>query len=610
MKTMVKMIGLGALMAAGWAGLVIPAAAQVCAVDWTDVHQRIDGFGASCSFSGRTWSDVTADTFFTTNVVGTNNGIALSLLRTQIQPGGSNTPSEFGLMKKAYARGVRVWSVPWTPQASYKSNLNTVGGYFSVTNYKAYASQLANYVKTNANGGLNLYAISIQNEPDANVTYVSCHWTPQQIHDFTTNLYNALVASNVVSTKIMLPESESWSGNTALYTTTLNDPNVAADVGIIANHNYVANNLIGDQNPPAAIANYGKALWETEVATLSTLTVTNFFDPSITNGLYWAVRIHLFMTMAQVNAWHYWYLITGTNPSDNEGLMGTGDIPSKRMFAVGQFSRFVRPDYYRIGASNNGSAFISAYKDTNSPGFAIVAINTNTTAINQTFNLTNFTVTGPVTPWITSSNYSLASQPTVAVGGSSFAYTLPAMSVVTFVGQGTATAPNTPPTLASVADQTINAGFTLVITNAATDTDQPPQTLTFSLPTAPNNATLTTLNNTNTVFTWRPPVSQANTTNPVSVVVIDPGSLSATNNFKVIVKPLAQPVVSSVNVSGGQVSLVVTGAYWPDYTLLASTNLTSWQALLTSNSPAIPVTLVDTNYNTYPLRFYRIQLGP
>ena len=55
---------------------------------------------------------------------------------------------------------------------------------------------------------------------------------------------------------------------------------------------------------------------------------------------------------------------------------------------------------------------------------------------------------------------------------------------------------------------------------------------------------------------------------------------------------------------------MATGAVGPDYTVLISTNLTSWQVLFTSNSPVTPVTLVDTNFNAYTARFYRIQLGP
>jgi len=434
--------------------LALQSGAQTCTVNWNDVHQRIDGFGASCAFSGRTWAGYTANIFFSTsnNVVYfdksgnayTNNGLGLSLLRNQIQPGGVVDASELSLMKLVQPLGARLWSTPWSPQASFTSNNTTVGSWFAAANSKAYAAQLANYVVSNqVVNGLNIYAVSIQNEPDADVGYVSCHWTPQEIHDFATNLYNAFQASNVVSTRVMLPEDESWQTN--LYLTTMSDPNAAADVGIIANHNYVADNVHGDQNPPAALPGYGKPLWETEVSTLSGAGVTNYFDPSITNAMYWATRIHLFMTVAQASAWHYWYLITGTSPSDNEGLMGTGDIPSKRMFALGQFSRFIRPNYNRIGATNdNAGIMISAYKDSVSPAFAIVAINTNAgTDVSETFHLTNF-IASPITPWMTTSNLSLESQAPVPVSGASFSYTLPAMSVVTFVGQAMPTLHITP----------------------------------------------------------------------------------------------------------------------------------------------------------------------
>jgi glucuronoarabinoxylan endo-1,4-beta-xylanase len=591
--------------------LGLPGYAQVCTVNWTNVHQRIDGFGASSAWRS-TWSDAQADMFFSTNT-----GIGLSLLRNHITAASSTsasaTPStsEWSIMQKAQARGAKVWSAPWTPASGFKSNNGPNGGNYlgsgaTVTNLN-YASQLANYVYSmKITYGVNLYAISVQNEPDANVTtYEACKWTGQQIHDFTTNLYNALVAKGMGSTKIIIPESQNWSSNPGLYTPTLNDPTAAADVSIIANHNYVANNQVGDTTTPAALSTSGKASWETEVSQIG-----GSYDGSINNAIYWAGRIHLFMTAAQANAWHYWWLISQN--SDNEGLTDTSGNPAKRMYVLGQWSRFVRPGYYRIGATTTGTALISAYNNTSSSSsnFAIVAVNTNTsTAISQTFNLTNFPTVSSVTPWITSATLSLANQTPVTVSGSSFTYTLPALSVVTFVGQQQT---NTAPTLAPVGNQVINAGVTLMVTNAATDADQPLQTLTFSLLNAPTNATLTPLNNTNAVFTWRPLVSQASTTNTITLKVADNGTpnLSATNSFTVKVNPLAQPVVSSISVSGGQVSLVATGAVGPDYTLWASTNLTSWQVLFTSNSPVTPVTLVDTNFNAHPVRFYRIQLGP
>ena len=170
-------------------------------------------------------------------------------------------------------------------------------------------------------------------------------------------------------------------------------------------------------------------------------------------------------------------------------------------------------------------------------------------------------------------------------------------------------APNTAPVLTTITDLTVNAGVTLNVTNTATDSGAPPQTLAFNLLNGPNYATL---NATNGIFTWRPRVSQAHTTNLVTVRVADDGtpSLSATNSFTVTVNALAQPVMGSITVSGGQVSLVVNGPAGPDYTLLTSTNLAGWQALFTTNSPPIPVLLADTNLNAAPMRFYRIQLGP
>jgi len=401
-------------------------AAPQCVVDWKDVHQLIDGFGASSAFLPATWTSAQADMFFSTNT-----GMGLSLLRAQIQPGGFTRANEIALMRLAQARGARVWSTPWTPQASFKDNNSTNGGNFVSANNQAYANQLAGYVAQLAASGIKLCALSIQNEPDANVSYVSCHWSPQQFHDFIPYLYNALAASNVSSTKIMLPESQSWYG-TNLYRTAMNDPAVAALVGILGNHNYDGSDFNhGATAAPNAPQSYGKPFWQTEVCT------GNTFDGSITNAIYWAGRIHLFMTVAQANAWHYWWLIPWGG-TDNQGLTDASGNPAKRLYAVGQFSRFVRPSYRRIGANTTQSAaLISAYKDSASPSFAIVAVNPGNSAISQSFSLTNCVVNS-VTPWVTSSSSSLAKQSNVAVTNSTFAYTLPAMSVVTFAGQATA----------------------------------------------------------------------------------------------------------------------------------------------------------------------------
>ena len=389
-----------------------------CTVNWNDVHQRIDGFGACSAWTAPALSDAQADMFFSTN-----NGIGLSLLRSRIAPDGSTL--ELVTMQKAQARGARVWSTPFSPPVIYKDTNSVNGGDFvsSPANYQGYANLLAGYVANMKNNGVNLYAVSIQNEPDQWTTYESCLWTAQQFHDFIPYLYNALVASNVVSTKIMMPEYSRWQFDIA--TNAMNDPDTAVMVGILGGHNY------GSTAVP--VNNYGKALWETEISSFDA------FDGSITNGIYWAGQIHDFMTVAEVNAWHYYWLIP-YDPNGPENLALTDDSgnPAKRMYVLGNYSRFVRPGYYRVGVTAAATALlVSAYKDPASGNFAIVAINPNSGSVTQAFNFTGFSA-GAVTPWVTSAALSLTRQTAIAVNGSAFTNVLPAMSVSTFVGQAAA----------------------------------------------------------------------------------------------------------------------------------------------------------------------------
>jgi O-glycosyl hydrolase len=499
------------------------------------------------------------------------------------------------MMQMARVRGARVWSTTWSPPAAFKDSNSVNGGNFrggAATN-QAYASQLARYVASMKTQGINLYALSIQNEPDYNTTsYESCLWSAQMFHEFIPYLYNTLAASNVSATRIMCAEQASW--RLTLATTSMSDITTSNMVNILAAHGYSSFATVQNR--------FGKALWETEDSKLSS---AGPFDGSMTDGLYWAARIHSFLTVAEVNAWNYWWLIS--NNPDNEGLTDQSGNPAKRMYVLGQFSRFVRPDFYRLNATKNGTALISAYKDSASPAFAIVAINTNAaSALNQTFTLTNVITTDSITPWITSDTLSLAKQPDISVSNSTFMYVLPARSVVTFVGR--AVVPNSPPTLQPIADRAINAGMTLVLTNVATDPDLASQVLTFSLVNGPGGATL---NASNGVFTWRPVIADAGTTNLFTVQVADNGSpaLSAQQSFTVAVNPLVPPQLSGAAMSGGRFALQIGGAAGPDYAVQVSSNLFDWTTVFVTNSPPMPFSWVDTGTANWPSRFYRVGIA-
>ena len=396
---------------------------QHVVINWTELHQEIDGFGASSGSDMPELNAITeprADMFF-----DPVKGIGLSLLRTQIQPDGSSL--EIVTAQKAAARGAKVWAAPWTPPANYKTNgTREKGGYLIASNYPGWASSLAGYVKLMQSKGVAIYALSVQNEPDVSQTYDSCLYTAQNIHDFVPYLYSAFQSTGGVDTKIMIAEQSQWAFD--LTDTAMADPSVAEHVGILAAHDY------GNQKILAH--NAGKIhLWETEVSGAPT---NRKFDGSIRDGLKWASKIHQFLTVANVNAWHWWTLMT--DEDDNGGLTDMHGSPAKRMYILGNWSKFVRPGWHRIGANFSASIQVSAFKDPESRAFAIVAINTNRFPIAQTVSLQGFS-TDSIIPWVTSNNLSLAPQVPVAVNGSKFTYRLPASSVTTFTGTAHAAQP-------------------------------------------------------------------------------------------------------------------------------------------------------------------------
>ena len=102
--------------------------------------------------------------------------------------------------------------------------------------------------------------------------------------------------------------------------------------------------------------------------------------------------------------------------------------------------------------------------------------------------------------------------------------------------------PNTAPVIASIANRVAVVGQPLAFSVAATDSDVPANTLTFTLDTgAPAGAGIDAATG---LFTWTPTAAQAPGTYPVTVRVTDNGTppLSATRSFSVTVRTNQPPV--------------------------------------------------------------------
>jgi glucuronoarabinoxylan endo-1,4-beta-xylanase len=147
------------------------------------------------------------------------------------------------------------------------------------------------------------------------------------------------------------------------------------------------------------------------------------------------------MAIANANAWNYWLLIDHHLHNNNEGLIGPDGVTvSKRAYMLGNYSKFVRPGFYRIDATATpqDGVDVSAYKNSAAGVLVIVVINQNSSSVSQSFALVGGTASS-VTPWITSGSLNLAQQADVPVASGSFTYNLPAFSVTSFVGNATTT---------------------------------------------------------------------------------------------------------------------------------------------------------------------------
>lgn len=429
----------------------VNAASQVT-VDWNNVRQEIDGFGftqeEACTYDmPEPKRSEVLDLLF-----DKTKGVGFSLLRTEIGCGDVSKPTiepadgvwnyeadprELWYFREAKARGLeRIFGTAWSPPAYMKTN-NSIknGGYLLSSYYQKYAEYLAEYVRIYKDyHNIDIYGVSFANEPEYAAQWKSCQWTAAQFKNFIGNYVKPTFEARNVNTKLIAGESGIWSE--AVVKDALNDPNACSRIDVVASHQYQW--VITDF--PTARAK-GKKVWMTE------LCETTAYDGSLTDGLQWAKKVHDFMTIPETSAFCYWRgAHTATNNQalikitpDNQNYETT-----KRLFTIGNYSKFVKPGYVRIGATEKPVAgvYITAYKNPTTGEFAIVVVNDGDS--NRVLDIVpqGFTA-GKLTPNITDRMYDLKQGTDIPVVNGKFTASVGAKSVVTFVGTNGSPIPQT-----------------------------------------------------------------------------------------------------------------------------------------------------------------------
>jgi len=364
--------------------------------------QTIRGFGAANILPWR--PDM--DTAEVQTAFGTGQGqLGFSLLRLRLPSSPSDFPLSVATARLASSMGANIFATPWSPPAAMKTNNNIVGGQLSDTSYASFAAYLESYINYMGTNGVPLYAVSVQNEPDANVTYESCFWNATQFMNFLRNNGSA------IGTRIIMPESEGF--NHAFSDSTLNDSAAAAQVSIIGGHLYGA-----IPGPYPLATSKGKELWMTEY--LST-------DTSWSAVLATGKQIHDCMT-AGMNAYVWWYIVRYYGPIDESGNV------TKRGYVMSQFSRFVRPGFRRVYSTTSARSLVYVTAYTNGTQIVIAAVNMSTSAVSQSFSFQSSPgVNTTFTPYTTSQTVNCSQGSGIACPNGSFSASLPASSVTTFV---------------------------------------------------------------------------------------------------------------------------------------------------------------------------------
>ncbi|HEY3857391.1 MAG TPA: putative Ig domain-containing protein [Verrucomicrobiae bacterium] len=165
---------------------------------------------------------------------------------------------------------------------------------------------------------------------------------------------------------------------------------------------------------------------------------------------------------------------------------------------------------------------------------------------------------------------------------------------------------NSAPVLAAIPGQSAHLGILFTYQAAATDSDIPTNTLTFSLDTAPSNMTI---NASSGLISWTPAASQT-ASYPVTVRVTDNGvpPLSDSQSFQITVAGHA-PTLSIAPFAGGLMQITVTGDTGFSYLIQGSTDLENWTELLQFNLSVSPYQYLDPGSVTNSHRFYRLQLS-
>ncbi len=210
-------------------------------INWNDTRQEIDGFGICEAFRQANKIQELSEEkqkLIMDSLFSLTDGAGISVVRNIIGDGGTwgyeddgptdtieleegkwiwtGDEAQIWVMNEAKKRGcTRFFSTAWSPPAWMKTNGSVInGGELREDKYQAYADYLAEYVKGyKEHHGIDMYAVSVANEPDFAPGYSSCLWSGEQFQKFLKENLGPTFKKENITAKVMLTETTGFGNS-------------------------------------------------------------------------------------------------------------------------------------------------------------------------------------------------------------------------------------------------------------------------------------------------------------------------------------------------------------------------------------------------------------
>lgn len=345
----------------------VSASAVTISIDRHVEHQTVEGFGAfGEAVQGEYHSDAV-------------NDLGLTILRTNIPHDNVSKEVAYikGMGQVAEAAGVdlKVIASCWTPPVGMKAN-HSLGGEASsnilrTDSYDDFARHCVSFLDAMPQAGIDIYALSLQNEPAFSQPFVSCYYTADT-YEAMAQIAVPIIREKHPDVKLFGAEHMLWAFGS--YEGRINaNPDVKEHFRAFAVHGYAdgVNPVEGSkataewQKAGRLSTGAGMPLWMTEASG---------FAKDWGGAMLLAEQIYAALRFGNLSAWVWWSLCNPGAPL--EGLMTGAGVKTPQYWVSRHYYRWIRPGAVRIDAvCDADKVFVTAFNHKKNRTLTVVAVN-------------------------------------------------------------------------------------------------------------------------------------------------------------------------------------------------------------------------------------------